>query len=176
MTLSPGYLRPVLGEYPPYYESYFARMPSGDVFELLKSQPAMLRGLVGGLNEEQQLFRYAEGKWSLKEVVGHVTDTERIFSYRALRILRGDTTPMPGYDQDAFVERANFDARPLATLLDEFEALRRSNLSLLQGHAPEAYVREGTASGQRITVRAIVNVLAAHVEHHATVIRERYFG
>ena len=176
MPTLPTYLRPEPGEYPAYFDTYFARLPDGDLFEILNKQPRVLRELLGGLDTGRQLFRYAAGKWSVKEVVGHLIDTERIFAYRGLRILRGDATPLPGFDQDAFVDNAAFDNRSMESLLGEFDALRRSNVLLFEGHPPETYVREGSVSDHRVSLRAILNVLAAHVEHHRAILRERYLN
>lgn len=174
MDISPSYLRPEPGEYPAYYEGYYSQLPSGDIFKLLAGQPHSLHALVGGLEIDRQLFRYADDKWSVKEVVGHLVDTERIFSNRALRIMRADTTPLPGYDQNAYVDAAEFDGRSMASLLAEFEALRHSNVLFLENHAPEVYARRGIASDTAVSVRAIVVFLAAHVEHHSAILREHY--
>lgn len=176
MPVLPAYLRPEPEEYPAYFDAYFARLPDGDLFEILGKQPQELQELLGDLDTDQQLSRYADGKWSVKDVVGHIIDTERIFAYRGLRILRGDVTPLSGFDQDTFVASAAFDSRSMESLLGEFDALRRSNVLLFEGHSPETYVREGVASEHRISLRAILNVLAAHVEHHMSILRERYLS
>ena len=176
MPILPEHLRPEPGEYPPYFDVYFIRLPDGDLFDILAQQPRALRDLLGGLDADQQLSRYADGKWSVKEVVGHIIDTERIFAYRGLRIMRGDVTPLSGFDQDTFVASAAFDGRSIESLLGEFDALRRSNVLLFEGHSPETYVREGVASDHRISLRAILNVLVAHVEHHMSILWERYLS
>ncbi len=174
MAISPEYLRPQPGEYPPYYETYFSALPDGDLFEILGEQARVLRDLLGELDGGEQLYRYADGKWSVKEVVGHMMDTERIFAYRALRILRGDATPLAGFEQDEYVAIAGFDDRLLDSLLDEFDAVRKASLLMLQGRPREEYFREGIASGHRLTVRALVTVLAGHAEHHIKILRDRY--
>ena len=174
MSVLPDFLRPEPGEYPAYYDDYFACLPDGDLFAILGGQPQALRELLGSLNTEQQRHRYAAGKWSLKEVVRHLVDTERIFAYRGLRILRGDATPLPGFDQDAYVAASDFENRPFESLLEEFETLRRSNVLFLRGHPPESYMEEGIACEHRISLRAILKVMAGHVEHHRTILLERY--
>ncbi len=176
MDITPAYLSPESGEYPAYYSGYYSKMPGGDVFKLLESQPQALDALVGGLNVTQQLFRYADDKWSVKEVVGHLVDTERIFSTRALRIMRADVAPLPGYDQNAYVDSGEFDNRSMASILTEFGALRRSNVLFLEGQSPDVYARRGIASDRPVSVRAIVVVMAAHVEHHMAILRERYLA
>ena len=174
MPIVPDYLQPVQGEYPAYYDGYFARLPDDNIFDLLGRQSAVLTDLLRHLTVEEQLYRYDVGKWSVKEVVGHLIDTERIFSYRGMRILRGDTTPLPGYVQDAFVDNGDFGNRSIESLRSEFGSLSSSNILLFSDHPPEVYEREGVASGHRISLRAIIAVMAAHVEHHLWVVKARY--
>ena len=118
--------------------------------------------------------RYAPGKWSLTEVIGHVVDTERVLATRAMLFARGDAKPLPGFDQDALIEGAMFDDRPLASLVDEFEHLRRANVALFGSWGEEAQARRGVASGCAFTVRALVTIVAGHALHHLDVVRERY--
>ena len=126
------------------------------------------------LGEEHASHRYAPGKWTLREVIGHLTDAERVFAYRALRIARGDATPLPGFDHDAYVRAARFERRLLAEILEEFEHLRRSNLRLFGSFDEEDLSRRGTASGHGVSVRALLFITAGHERHHLRVIRERY--
>lgn len=168
--------RPAEGEFAPYYAPYVARVPDGDLATFLAGQPAMLDRLLGGLDEARARFRYAAGKWSVKEVVGHLSDAERVFAYRLLRVSRGDATPLPGFDEDAFVATAGFDHRPLRELLDEFAALRAANLHLVRAITPEAWARAGTASGKPVSARALAWIMAGHVLHHAAVLEERYLA
>ena len=165
---------PAADEYAPFYAGYVASVRDEDVLYVLASQPEELRGLCGGLADGEALARYAPGKWSVKEVAGHLADTERIMAYRALRIARGDTTPLPGFDENAYVPSGNFDARPLSSLVEEWEAVRRASLYLLRGLDGEAAGRAGTVSGGPITVRALAYIIAGHVAHHLEILRTRY--
>ncbi len=167
-------LRPEPGEYAAYYEGYVGLVPEADPLPVLAAQPAELKALLGDLEEATQRHRYAEGKWSVREVVGHVNDAERIFGCRALRIARGDATPLPGFDQNAYVAPSAADTRPMDDLLGEFEALRLANVLMLRALPDEALVRMGIASGYPISVRALAYILAGHVRHHAHLLRERY--
>lgn len=161
-------------EYGPFYAGYIARVASEDVMSRLHAQTATIQQVFAGLTEDQSLFRYAEGKWSVKEVLGHLTDAERIFSYRALRIARGDRTPLAGFDENAYVAAAHFDARPLAELMEEWTRARAATLPLLRSFGPEEIDRVGSANGVEISTRAIAYILAGHVEHHLDVLRTRY--
>jgi uncharacterized damage-inducible protein DinB len=163
------------GEYSPQARGYIdAVRDVADVRALLRSQPETLRAALQPLSEEQALARYAPGKWSIKEMVGHVADTERIFAYRLLRIARGDETPLPGFDQDLYVAASAFDRRPLATVLAEFETARAATLALLDGLDEEALGRRGVASNHPVTAGALVHIIAGHVQHHLRVLREKY--
>ena len=167
--------RPSASEYPVYFDRYISKVPSeGDVLDLLRSQVRETSSLVAALNEEQAEFRYAEGKWSVKQLVGHVADTERVMSYRALCFARGETQPLPGFDENQFVANAKFDARTTADLLEEFRALRDSTVRLFASFDEEEVTRRGIASGKEISVGALVYVVAGHEIHHQGVLRERY--
>lgn len=166
--------RPLDTEYAPYYGRYISRVPEGDVVRTLETQLAETLALLRAIPEERAGHRYAEGKWTLKEVVGHVSDSERIFAYRALRIGRGDTTPLPGFEQEDYVRGTDFNRRPLADLAAELEAVRRATILLLRGMDDTALARRGTASGYEVTARALAYIIAGHERHHVGVIRERY--
>lgn len=166
--------RPDAGEYAPYYEKYVSLVPAGDVVEILEGQMAETRALLRGLSEEQGASRYEPGKWSVKELVGHLVDGERVFAYRALRFARGDRTPLPGFEQDDYVAGGNFDARTLADLTDELEQVRRATLALLRPLDAEAWRRRGTASDNEVSVRALAHIIAGHELHHLRILRERY--
>lgn len=170
MTLS----KPQPGEYPAYFGEYIREVPEGQLLSLLELQPeeAMLK--LGTLSEEAGNYRYADGKWSLKEVLGHVTDTERVMSYRLLRIARGDQTPLPGFEEELFVSHANFDRLSILQLLKDFSTVRKSTLSLIQQLDDDAWLRTGTASGESISSRALAYLIAGHAIHHLRIIRERY--
>lgn len=165
---------PEKDEYATFYARYVDLVRGGDLRAILASQPEQLREACAGLSEAAALQRYAEGKWSVKEVVGHIADAERVFSYRALRIARGDTTPLPRFDEDAYVAAAHFDRRSLGDLVDDFDAVRRQSLSLLAGLDAEAWTRVGIASDQGVSVRAIYFLTAGHARHHLDILGERY--
>jgi hypothetical protein len=166
--------RPGSDEYAEFYAGYIARLPQGDVLELLAGQKEQIAALAATVSAERETFRYAPGKWSVRELVGHVGDAERIFGYRALRFSRGDEAPLPGFEENAYVASSGFDARPLGSLLAELTALREANLLMFQGLAPEAWLRRGVANTHPISVRALAFILAGHFHHHLGVLRERY--
>jgi len=146
------------------------------LLHILERQQQETVSLVDELTEEQGYYRYAPDKWSLKEALGHIVDNERIMSYRLLRIARGDTTPLPGYDQDVLVPGARFDLFPLAQLVEDYIAVRKATLTLLRGLTDEAWLRKGTASNVTISARALACVIAGHEIHHIRIIRERYLN
>ena len=166
--------RPGADEYAPYYERYVSRVPTGDLRGTLRAQLGTTLALLRGIGESKGDHRYAPDKWTIKEVIGHVIDTERIMAYRALRIGRGDTTPLPGFEQDPFVEHGNFGQRTLANLGEELEVVRRSTLILYQHLTEDALGRRGTASGHAVTPRALAWIIAGHELHHVEVLRTKY--
>lgn len=166
--------RPAPTEHAEYYGRYISQLPDGDVLETLRAGVKELEALLGGLTDEQALYRYAPGKWSIKEVLGHMLDVERVFAYRALRIARGDETPLPGIEQDDYVKAAEFDRRPLASLLAEYRHQRAANLELFGSMDADALMRKGTASGCPFTVRALIWVIAGHERHHLSGFRRDY--
>ena len=168
--------RPGQDEYAPYYEKYTSLVPEGDVVETLSRQLDETLALLNTIGAEQADSRYAPGKWSVKELVGHIIDAERIFAYRALRIARGDATPLPGFEQDGYIETGNFGARTLADLAAEFALVRRSTIELLRHLDEAAWLRRGTASDAEVSVRAIAHVIAGHEAHHVKILRERYLS
>lgn len=166
--------RPAATEYAAYYEKYVSLVPDGDILDTLNGQLESTLELLRGIDEEQSASRYAEGKWSIKELVGHIVDTERIFGYRALRFARGDRTPLPGFEQDGYVSNGNFSGRRLPDLAEEFALVRRANLSLLRHLNGEAWQRQGEASENAVSVRALAYIIAGHEAHHVRILRERY--
>jgi hypothetical protein len=166
--------RPDASEYAPFFAGYVSRVPDGDVLDLLARQVDETASLLGGLSETRAGYRYAPGKWSVKEVVGHVADAERVFTYRALRIARGDQTPLASFDENAWMRFGSFDTRPLADLLAELRTVRQSSLALYRSFTPEAVLRRGTASQEGVSVRALIHITAGHERHHVQVLRERY--
>jgi uncharacterized damage-inducible protein DinB len=171
---APAPARPGQDEYAPYYEKYVSLVPAGDVVETLERQAADTLALLRGVSEEKASSRYEEGKWSVKEVLGHITDGERIFAYRALRFARNDQTPLSGFEQDDYVRAADFDARTFASLVAEFESVRAATLTLLRSLDPEAWTRRGTASDNPVSVRALAHIIAGHELHHVGILRDRY--
>lgn len=141
---------------------------------MLEAQEQEVRGLYGGLSEAHALYRYAEGKWSLKDMLGHLTDAERVFSYRAMCIARGEGKPLPGFDEDAYVATARFDAQPTEALLKAFVDARRATLGLFATLPEEAWARIGNANGVQVACRCFPYFCAGHAAHHLNVIRERY--
>jgi hypothetical protein len=167
--------RPQADEYGPYYGQYIGRVPEGsDLFAVLSSQPDELRALLGTVNEALAGTHPAPGEWSIKEVIGHINDAERIFAYRTLRVARADETPLPGFDQDPYVTATNFNARTLSDLLDEFAAQRHSNVLCFQPLTDAELARRGTASGYPVSTRAILYMMAGHVMHHVVSLKTDY--
>jgi uncharacterized damage-inducible protein DinB len=166
--------RPAPDEFFEYYGTYITRVPGDDALPALRSQIVETARLLKPLDETRALHRYAPGKWSVKEVIGHLSDAERIFAYRALRIGRGDKTPLSGFDENAYVPAGGFDARPLADVLHEYESVRTASLALLAGMDGEALLSRGTANGKEITVRAIAWIIAGHEIHHRGLLIDRY--
>ncbi len=165
---------PAAGEYAPYYGKYVEKLPEGDVLVTLQMQAANTAHLLAETAESRGSHRYANGKWSVKEVVGHITDAERIFAYRALRFGRGDATPLAGFDENQYVPAGGFDRRTLADLAAELAMVRAATLALFRGFDAEALLRRGEASGQPVTVRALAAIIAGHERHHVALLRERY--
>ena len=166
--------RPSGNEYAPFYAGYIAAVPDGDLMALLEDEET--RALLSGLSDADARRRYAPDKWSVKEVVGHIADTERVMAYRALRFGRGDPTPVPGFDQEVFVRGASWDDRSLESLLDDLSGVRQATLSLLRGFAVDAMTRTGMASGAPVSVRALACIIAGHERHHLRILRERYLS
>jgi hypothetical protein len=165
--------RPEATEYAPYYEKYVTRVPEGDIVTVLDDQLRETVAFLEGVPADQATVLHPPYTWSIKQVVGHVNDCERIFGYRALRFARNDATPLPGFDQDVYVKEANFDALPLADLVAEFEALRRANVCFFRSLSPAAWARGGVANDNPVTVRALAYIMAGHVRHHLAILRRR---
>jgi hypothetical protein len=167
-------MRPAPDEYVPYYQAYIDQVPAGDVLALLESQIGETMEMLAGLSEKDAEFRYAPGKWSIKEIIGHLADAERVFSYRALRFARADVTPLPGFEQDDYIAPGGFDRRTLVDLLAEFEAVRLATVRLFRSFDDEALMRRGLANDSEVCVRAIAFIIAGHERHHVGVIAQRY--
>jgi len=167
--------RPQASEYAPYYEKYVALVPDGAIVETREAQLREMKLLLGTLSEQGAEFRYAAGKWPVKEALGHITDTERILAYRRLRIARGDQTPLAGFEQDDYVKTGNFSAQPLAELLEEFAAVRRATIALVKSLDEAAWLRRGLANQKEISVRAQAFIIAGHERHRRVMLQERHF-
>ncbi|MEQ1924240.1 MAG: DinB family protein [Pyrinomonadaceae bacterium] len=168
--------RPEPNEFAPYYNTYISLIDGDGVVPILDSQSGEIRSMLSNVAEEKGTFAYADGKWTIKELLSHLIDGERIFAYRILRISRGDKTPIEGFEQDDYIDTSNANNRSFADLLDEFDYERQANLRLLQNLSDEASVRMGTASNNLISVRALVYIMAGHVKHHVNILQERYLS
>ncbi len=167
--------KPRTGEFAPYASMYIDLLPDdGRVLEHLKSNFEQVRRLVLSLAEERLSYRYAPGKWSIREILVHIVDDERIYAYRALRFARGDRAELPGFEQDDYAETSGADERPLASIFNEYETVRLSTVALFEGLPEEALERSGAADGKVMSVRAAAYHIAGHELHHLNVIRERY--
>ena len=166
--------KPEKAEYDAYYERYVSLVDDEGVLETLAAQPDELHELFNGVPEEKGLYAYDEGKWTIKELIGHLNDGERMFAYRILRISRGDETPIEGFEQDGYIENAPSNSRTIADLLDEFRLLRTANMFMLNHLNDEAWLRMGTASGLPVSVRALAYIMAGHITHHIHILKERY--
>jgi hypothetical protein len=166
--------RPLKGDYAVYYERYVDLVPAGDFLEILTEQHRNTTKMLEPLTEQQAEFRYAPGKWSIKEIVGHISDAERIFSYRLLRIARGDQTPLASFEQDSYIGTGNFSARTLSGLLDEFSGVRRATITLIRSLDAAAWLRRGVASQNEISALALAFIIAGHERHHSIILQERY--
>jgi hypothetical protein len=166
--------RPGPDEYAPYYEKYVGRVASDDVVRTLGAQIETTLAFLQVVSTEDSLRRYAPGKWSVREVVGHMIDTERIFAYRALRFARNDRTELPGFEQDDYMPAARFDERLWHDLLAELEFVRGANILMFRGLDEAAWLRRGVASGCEMSVRALAYSIAGHELHHMEILRTRY--
>jgi uncharacterized damage-inducible protein DinB len=166
--------RPASTEYAPYYGRYIDRAPEGDIVAQLRESGAALDATFASLDDARSGYRYASGKWSIREMIGHLIDAERIFTYRALRIARGDLTPLPGFEQDDYVASAGSDARALSDLRDELHALRESTIRFFASLPEAAWTRMGQASGNDISVRALARIVIGHSRHHLQVLADKY--
>jgi hypothetical protein len=168
--------RPEPGEYAPYYDRYISLIQGTDILGMLESQRRQTMLLLSGREESDGDYRYAPDKWSAKEVLGHVCDTERIFAYRALRISRADRTPIEGFEQDDYVRNGPFAARPFAELIDDYLAVRRATLTLFRNLDDQAWIRRGIANKNEVSVRALAYIIAGHEAHHRRILEQKYFA
>jgi len=167
--------RPKPGEYDPYYDRYISLIPGNDIIATFANQIPKTVALLSTRTEQDGDLRYAPGKWSVKEALGHMIDTERIMSYRALRIARNDHTPIEGFEQDDYVREGPHSGILLADLVEEFKTVRAATLAFFRNLGPADWSRRGTANTKEITVRALAFVIAGHEVHHRQILEERYF-
>lgn len=167
-------MKPNATEYPAYYRPYIDALEAHDLADIYRSQMRGITSLSSTLTEELALNRYAQDKWSIKEVLGHLIDCERVFAYRAMCIARGEVQPLPGFDENAYVSNASFDERPLERLIDEFIAVRLATILLYDSQTSFELLLSGVANNNLITVRALMWIIAGHTEHHFRILQERY--
>jgi hypothetical protein len=167
-------MRPSETDYSKPFARYVALVPDDDILSTIEQQSSETQRLMSALDDTRAAHRYEPGKWSVKEVVGHIIDAERIFGYRALAISRGDTTALPGFDENDYVANANFDHWRIGDLAEMYAVARRSTIIFFRNLAPEAWDRRGTASENPITVNALAYVIAGHERHHLKILHERY--
>jgi uncharacterized damage-inducible protein DinB len=174
MNANPTAIAPDESEFAPYYAKYTSRVKSEDIVATLEAQIEKSTAVLGKITESESAFRYASNKGSIRQMLGHMIDTERIFSYRALRIARGDKTPIEGFEQDDYVSNGPFEHRTMAELLDEFKTVRRASVFLFRGLGREAWTRRGIASNHEVTVRALAYIIVGHEVHHMEVLSQKY--
>lgn len=168
-------LRPEAGDYAPFYQPYLDALPGDDILNVLEQHGEELAMYIRSFPEELGNYAYAPGKWTAREVMLHVIDSERIFAYRALCIARGDQTPLPGFDENTYVPNCGAAGRTLESIRMEFEAVRASTLHMYINFSPEMWLRRGHANGSMVSARAIAYITAGHALHHQRILQERYY-
>ena len=166
--------RPEKTEYAEYYETYVSLVEETDVILAMEKQLKDLADIFSQIPEEKGIYAYAEDKWTIKELLGHLIDGERVFAYRAFRFSRADKTPLPGFDQNPYIENANYNSIELADLLAELSLLRQSNILFFQNLVAEYWDRTGIASDNEISVRALAYIMVGHIRHHVKILKEKY--
>lgn len=167
-------MRPTSNDYASFYASYVARVPEEDVIAALEKQGRETAALFREIDDTKAGYRYADGKWSVKEVVGHLTDAERVFAFRTLAFARGDESPLPGFDEETYVRNAEFDRQPMSLVVEQYEVGRRSTLLLLKSLQQSDWEKRGVANDAEVSVRALAYIIVGHERHHLSVLRERY--
>ena len=167
-------MRPSKGDYNEYYQQYIDQVKGDDIFRILIEQNLESQNVLNSFSESKGNYKYAEGKWTVKQVIGHLMDVERIFAYRALCIARGETSPLPGMDQDTYVANGNFNKRQIFDLVYEYRLLRESNILLFGSFDKSVLQNRGNASGYEVTVLALMFMTAGHEKHHLKVLTRKY--
>ena len=167
-------MRPGTGDNNPYYDRYISLIGDDDIIEVLEEQRKTSEKFLKTFTEKRGNYSYVDGKWTVKEVLGHVIDTERVMAYRALAFARGEKQSLPGFEQDDYVAESNFNNRSLADMIHEFKTLRESNITLFKSFDEEILIRRGIASEAEVTVPALIYILAGHEKHHMNILKERY--
>ena len=165
---------PETSEYASAFANYVANVSEDDVLAAMEAQSRETAALLARVDEEKGSYRYGPEKWSVKEVVGHFTDAERVFAYRALAIARGDQASLPGFDENEYMRHSNFDQRSMRSIADEYATARAATLAEFRGFSDEAWQRRGTANNNPVSVRALARICLGHERHHLRVLRERY--
>lgn len=168
--------RPAAHEYDPYYAGYIDRVEGKQLLEVMRRQQSRVLDLLTGLSEEQASHRYAPDKWSIKQVIGHLMDTERVFVYRALSIARGEKQSLPGFEQDEYVASGGFDVRTVESLRDEYQAVRSATIAFFASLDDASWLDTGTANEVNVSVRAIGYIIPGHEAHHLSIIEKRYLS
>ncbi|HYM20373.1 MAG TPA: DinB family protein [Candidatus Kapabacteria bacterium] len=176
MSSYPVIVPPERGEYLDYYHQYISLVPGRDLLSYFQTQTESVATLANSLSEEESLFRYAPNKWSVKDVLCHIIDSEHIFGYRTLRIARGDKTELAGFDENAFAREAHADSRSINDIISEYSAIRHTSIELFKSLDNERLLRTGTANKATVSVRALGYIIAGHEMHHLSVIKARYLG
>jgi len=167
-------MKPKTGDYNPYYDRYISLLGDDDIIEVLEKQVKTTENFLKTFTEKQGNYSYADGKWTMKEVLGHVIDTERIMAFRALAFARNEKQSLPGFEQDDYVAESNFNKRTVVDMINEFRTLRESNINLFKSFNSEMLSRSGTASGSEVTVLALIYIIAGHEKHHMKILKEKY--
>jgi hypothetical protein len=165
---------PASSEYPPFFAGYVGLVPEIDIVPVLAAQTALVEEVAASVGADRELYAYGPGKWTIRQVMGHLVDAERVFAYRALCFSRGEQQPLPGFNENAYVDHARFNDRRLAEMTGEFALMRQANVAMLGALDDAQWSNAGVSNGKSITVRAIAYVMAGHVRHHVNILAERY--
>lgn len=169
-------MKPKAGDYNSYYQTYIDKLPDENIFSILENQQDALGDFLNSIDEKKSNFRYAEGKWNIKQVIGHVIDGERVFTFRIHAISRNEKQSLPGFEQDDYIEAGNYSERSFEDIKNEFLLMRKANLVFYKSLTDEMISKKGNANGSDITVNALLYIIAGHAEHHLQVIRENYLN